>query len=519
MKHEDSPPSWILRTHFSRSVCYRSSICSDASLFSIPREPLCEVADASTFDNTSERDIAFIAPALSFDVFCGSFVESRDTGNVETSQTVYMENENEPGESLFSFPSSGATCSDGVCRSPSSCESSAPDSRLSSPSRDDRNGISSLNSTHRFRTIAGDNPSITPPRRSSSFNNILRKHGGIQGCTSSASSPSGGCTSKLSMRDSLRASPVGTLNCSPTSSHDTLLTYNNNSAHPHMNCLDLAKKSSSGSQVKRDMARALSWSDHLASGTGNERAVLSSEIWMIDLSQLLLGERFATGMHSRIYHGMYQNMSIAVKIIHQPDENQSLAGRLEKAFMQEVNTLSSLQHPNIVKFIAACKKPPVLCVITEYLSGGSLRAFLHKREGKLLPIPHVLRLALDITYAMEYLHAKGIVHRDLKSENLVLGENDCIKVLDFGVSCFESDCNSDVHDLGTYRWMAPEMLSQKPYTRKVDVYSFGIVLWELLTTRLPYEEMGAVQAAYCVIHKVKLLTLNKDLQNSFLIST
>lgn len=222
---------------------------------------------------------------------------------------------------------------------------------------------------------------------------------------------------------------------------------------------------------------------------------------MVDLSQLFLGERFASGNHSRLYHGKYKDSPVAVKVIRQPDEDGLIADRLEQIFTNEVTTLSILQHRNIIKFVAACKKPPVLCVITEYLSGGSVRSFLHKREGQLLPISQVIRMALNIASGMEYLHMKGVIHRDLKSENLVLGDDGVVKILDFGVSCFESHCDYNADDPGTYRWMAPEMLCHKPYTKMVDVYSFGIVLWELLTAHVPYEEMGAVQAAFCVLHK------------------
>lgn len=249
-----------------------------------------------------------------------------------------------------------------------------------------------------------------------------------------------------------------------------------------------------------DMQRVPSWS-HYFSSHGNEKAVLSAQKWMVDLSQLLLGERFACGNHSRLYHGIYSNSAVAVKVIRQPDENGPLADRLEQIFTQEVTILSCLHHRNVIKFIAACKKPPVLCVITEYLPGGSLRSFLHKREGRRLPTSQIVRMALDVACGMEYMHLKGVIHRDLKSENLVLSEGECLKIVDFGVSCFEAECDYRADDPGTYRWMAPEMLRHNQYTRKVDVYSFGIVLWELVTTRLPYEEMSAVQAAFAVLHK------------------
>lgn len=487
MKQEDLPPSWVLRTHFSRAVYYRSDVCVGASWFDSPRRkpigaPACRALEKP---GPPEKGLVFITSAPSFDAFL-SLQPSEDFGLKGTIE----------GEDFdaFSFPS-GITSR--VCASPVIKFTKDTSSLyLSSPQDEEKKDLSGL--MHSLQSTSGDSLSKAPPRRSLSHNNLLWQQEGMQISTSKALTL-GRSTAKCSLWDSPRGSPVGTRKGSPTASQENSPRYNSNSRNtsPKASPAEVSRSSLD----KRDMIRALSWSDHLANATGTERAVLSAENWMIDLSQLLLGERFASGANSRIYHGIYQDTPVAVKIIRQPDDDEPLADRLEKVFMQEVNTLSCLQHQSVVKFIAACKKPPVLCVITEYLPGGSLRAFLHKREGELLPIPQVLQMALDIAYGMEYLHMKGVVHRDLKSENLVLGKDGCLKILDFGVSCLECDCNSDAHDLGTYRWMAPEMLSQKPYTRKVDVYSFGIVLWELLTTHLPYEEMGAVQAAFCVIHQ------------------
>ena len=155
-----------------------------------------------------------------------------------------------------------------------------------------------------------------------------------------------------------------------------------------------------------------------------------------------------------------------------------------------------------MQFVAACKKNPVFCIITEYLAGGSLRKYLHQQEPHSLPLNIVLKFALDIAHGMQYLHSQGILHRDLKSENLLLGEDMHVKVADFGISCLESQCGSAKGFTGTYRWMAPEMIKEKHHTKKVDVYSFGIVLWELLTALTPFDNMTPEQAAFAVCHKV-----------------
>lgn len=97
---------------------------------------------------------------------------------------------------------------------------------------------------------------------------------------------------------------------------------------------------------------------------------------------------------------------------------------------------------------------------------------------------------------------QGIVHRDLKPDNLLLaGDKRTVVVSDFGVSRIEASAVMTA-ETGTYRWMAPEMIDHRPYTRKVDVYSFAVVLWELYTMQMPFAGMSAVQAAFAVINKV-----------------
>ncbi|XP_058087656.1 serine/threonine/tyrosine-protein kinase HT1-like [Magnolia sinica] len=246
--------------------------------------------------------------------------------------------------------------------------------------------------------------------------------------------------------------------------------------------------------------RAVSWSKYLVSSGGSIKGE-GEEEWSADMSQLFIGRKFALGRHSRIYHGIYKQRDVAIKLISQPEEDPVLAVFLERQFTSEVALLFHLKHPNIITFVAACKKPPVFCIITEYLAGGSLRQYLHRQEPHSLPLDLVLKLALDIARGMHYLHSQGILHRDLKSENLLLGEDMCVKVADFGISCLESQCGSREGITGTYRWMAPEMIKEKHHTRKVDVYSFGIVLWELLTALIPFHDMTPEQAAFAVSQK------------------
>lgn len=249
-----------------------------------------------------------------------------------------------------------------------------------------------------------------------------------------------------------------------------------------------------------DGGRLSSWSQYVDC-SGESHYETAEKRHTVDMSQLFLGQKFACGMYSRLYRGEYLNQEVAVKIVRMPDEDEAVAKKLARQFHQEVSLLSRLHHVNVVQFVGAMKKPPVFCIITGYLAGGSLRAFLHKIQPNTVAMDQLLAFSLDIAHGMEYLHSQGVLHLDLKSHNLVLGENSCVKVTDFGVARTQSECASMTPDSGTYRWMAPEMISNKTFSMKADVYSFGIILWEMFTGEIPYHDMSTIQAAFAVVDK------------------
>ncbi|XP_020878782.1 serine/threonine-protein kinase HT1 isoform X2 [Arabidopsis lyrata subsp. lyrata] len=204
----------------------------------------------------------------------------------------------------------------------------------------------------------------------------------------------------------------------------------------------------------------------------------------------------------------YGSQIVAIKVLHRgtkPDEKSSLESR----FIREVNMMSRVQHDNLVKFIGACKDP-LMVIVTELLPGMSLRKYLTSIRPHMLHLRIALSFALDIARALDCLHANGIIHRDLKPDNLLLTENHkSVKLADFGLAREETVTEMMTAETGTYRWMAPELYStvtlrqgeKKHYNNKVDVYSFGIVLWELLTNRMPFEGMSNLQAAYAAAFK------------------
>ncbi|KAF9686665.1 hypothetical protein SADUNF_Sadunf02G0013000 [Salix dunnii] len=236
----------------------------------------------------------------------------------------------------------------------------------------------------------------------------------------------------------------------------------------------------------------------------------SIDVWEIDAHQLLFEKKIATGSSGDLYKGTFCSQDVAIKVL----RGEHLDDKLQREFYQEVLIMRKVRHKNIVQFIGSCNRPPSLCIVTEFMSGGSMYDFLHKQKGS-LNLQSLLRVAIDVSKGMNCLHQNHIIHRDLKSANLLMDENGVVKVADFGVARVQDQSGVMTAETGTYRWMAPEIsltyaplvfdaykvIEHELYDHKADVFSFGIVLWELLTGKLPYEHLSPLQAAVGVLQQ------------------
>ncbi|XP_014514643.1 serine/threonine-protein kinase STY46 isoform X1 [Vigna radiata var. radiata] len=235
-----------------------------------------------------------------------------------------------------------------------------------------------------------------------------------------------------------------------------------------------------------------------------------TDVWEIDPKHLKYGTQIASGSYGELFKGVYCSQEVAIKVL-KPEHVNS---ELQKEFAQEVYIMRKVRHKNVVQFIGACTKPPRLCIVTEFMSGGSVYDYLHKQRG-FFKFPTLLKVAIDISKGMNYLHQHNIIHRDLKAANLLMDENCVVKVADFGVARVKAQSGVMTAETGTYRWMAPEVIEHKPYDHKADVFSFGIVLWELLTGKLPYEYLTPLQAAIGVVQKGLRPTIPKNTHPKF----
>jgi serine/threonine protein kinase len=177
--------------------------------------------------------------------------------------------------------------------------------------------------------------------------------------------------------------------------------------------------------------------------------------WTIDLRKLNMGTAFAQGAFGKLYRGTYNGEDVAIKILERPENSPEKAQLMEQQFQQEVMMLANLKHPNIVRFIGGCRKPMVWCIVTEYAKGGSVRQFLTRRQNRAVPLKLAVKQALDVARGMAYVHGLGFIHRDLKSDNLLISADKSIKIADFGVARIEVQTEGMTPETGTYRWMAP----------------------------------------------------------------
>ncbi|KAH9710749.1 serine/threonine-protein kinase STY17 [Citrus sinensis] len=143
-----------------------------------------------------------------------------------------------------------------------------------------------------------------------------------------------------------------------------------------------------------------------------------TDVWEIDAKQLKIECKVASGSYGDLYKGTYCSQEVAIKVLKPECVNTEML----KEFSQEVYIMRKIRHKNVVQFIGACTRPPNLCIVTEFMARGSIYDFLHKQKG-VFQLTSLLKVAIDVSKGMNYLHQNNIIHRDLKTANLLMDEN------------------------------------------------------------------------------------------------
>lgn len=198
-------------------------------------------------------------------------------------------------------------------------------------------------------------------------------------------------------------------------------------------------------------------------------------------------------------------------------QNKEVAVKKLLKIEAEAEILSSLSHKNIILFYGAILESPNFAIVTEYASGGSLYEYLSSTASEDMDMEQVMTWAVDIAKGMHYLHAEApvkVIHRDLKSRNVVLTSDNVLKICDFGASKFLSH-TTHMSLVGTFPWMAPEVIQSLPVSETCDTYSFGVVLWEMLTREVPFKGFEGLQVAWLVVEKHERPTIPSSCPTSF----
>ncbi|KAG1714797.1 Mitogen-activated protein kinase kinase kinase 7 [Nymphon striatum] len=203
----------------------------------------------------------------------------------------------------------------------------------------------------------------------------------------------------------------------------------------------------------------------------------------IHFSEIQLIETVGKGAFGVVSKGRWRDKYVAVKVIESDSE--------KRAFLVEVRQLSRVSHPNIVKLYGACTQSPV-CLVMEYAEGGSLYNVLHNSPKVSYNGGHAMSWGLQCARGVEYLHnmkPKALIHRDLKPPNLLLvNQGIVLKICDFGTAC---DLQTNMtNSKGSAAWMAPEVFEGNRYSEKCDVFSWAIIMWEVLARQKPFNDIG-----------------------------
>ncbi|GMH39148.1 hypothetical protein BSKO_07046 [Bryopsis sp. KO-2023] len=230
----------------------------------------------------------------------------------------------------------------------------------------------------------------------------------------------------------------------------------------------------------------------------------------IDDSEIELQTRIGVGSFGEVFKGVWRGTDVAVKRFMETDITKEML----KEFQAEVRIMMRLRHPNVLLFMGATVHPPNLCIVTQFLPRGSLFRLLHKTKNAIDDRLR-LRMAMDVAKGMWYLHSfrPPIIHRDLKTPNLLVDKDWTVKVCDFGLSRSKQNTYLSAKEgaAGTPEWMAPEVLRNEPSNEKCDVYSFGVVLFELVTGEEPWIDLNPMQVVGAVGYAGQQLPLPETL--------
>ncbi|NGX61668.1 MAG: Serine/threonine-protein kinase StkP [Chlamydiae bacterium] len=218
----------------------------------------------------------------------------------------------------------------------------------------------------------------------------------------------------------------------------------------------------------------------------------SKKAEQIPLDEIEQGDKLGSGGFADVYRGTWMGKEIAIKVLKCPPQggDEEIIEELEN----EAEIMSQLNHPNIIRFYGVVENTHNF--VLGFMEQGSLFDLIRTKKTQNWDWTKLLQVGKDMSRGVRFLHSKKIVHRDLKSPNVLLDKEGTAVLSDFGLSKIRAHTMTLTGSQGSPAWMAPEQLLGEEYGEHVDIYSLGLILWELLEGKRPYEgkEMGQIIA-------------------------
>lgn len=224
----------------------------------------------------------------------------------------------------------------------------------------------------------------------------------------------------------------------------------------------------------------------------------------VDRSLFRLERKIGQGQFGDVWQGVFlvNKMKVAIKTLKE--------GMNADDFRAEADLMKNLSHPKLIQLYALCTKGEPIYIVTELMVNGSLLDYLQTPVGKRLGIDSLIYIASQIADGMAFLESRNYIHRDLAARNVLVGENNEVKVADFGLARVVKDYHTNIYAAreGTkfpIKWTAPEAAVYNKFSVKSDVWSFGIVLTEIVTYgRTPYPSMSNQEVLQQVLHSYRM---------------
>ena len=220
----------------------------------------------------------------------------------------------------------------------------------------------------------------------------------------------------------------------------------------------------------------------------------------IAIGKYVILEELGRGASSSVYlaRDTFAARDVAIKLFSHVSSEPAFGGQHRSAFLTEAALVGKLEHPHIVTLLDAAVETDFSYVVMDYVRGGTLAQYTSM--DKLLPLERVVEVVFKCSRALEYAHRMGIIHRDIKPANILVTREFDVKLADFGVAVLEEASHTNIGNAGSPAYMSPEQLTERELTHQTDIYSLGVVMFQLLAGRLPFSGSSQASLMYQIVN-------------------